>query len=104
MLLERMGQRNTDWPFLEESVSGLAIKQFAAGGGELVHLVCLVCLVRLVGKRNKPDKLDKLPGVVPRRSSDPFNIHHSTLSIPTPPSLTQGSHKTAVVIRCTTKA
>jgi hypothetical protein len=48
MLLERMGQRNTDWPFLEESVSGLAIKQFAARGGELVHVVCFVCLVYLV--------------------------------------------------------
>jgi len=37
-----------DWPFLVESVSGLAIKQFAARGGELVHLVSLVHLVCLV--------------------------------------------------------
>ena len=40
-----MGQRNTDWPFLEGSVSGLAIKQFVARGWELVHVVCFVCLV-----------------------------------------------------------
>jgi len=32
-------------------------------------------------KPDQPDKLDKLPGVVPRRSSEPFTIHHSTLNI-----------------------
>lgn len=49
-----MGQKNTGWPFQEESMSGLAIKQFAARGWEVLHLVsqvhpvCLVFLVYLV--------------------------------------------------------
>ncbi len=37
-----MGQKNTGWPFLEESVSGLAYKQFLARGWELVQLVRFV--------------------------------------------------------------
>ena len=80
---------------------------FAARGGELVHLVrlvhlvSLVCLVGLRYEIHKINQTNKIncPGSssVRRRSSGQFNIHYSTLSIPpTPPHLT---HKAPTIRR-----
>src|SRR5439155_23869191 len=80
----------------EDAGSGLAITHFAARGGELVclvyliRLVYLVYLVRRTRETRQTSAPDKPPGVVVRCLSGQFNIHHSTLNIPT---LTLPSHK-----------
>src|SRR5437016_8041903 len=80
----------------EDAGSGLAITHFAARGGELVclvylvRLVYLVYLVRRTREKRQTCAPDKPPGVVVRCLSGQFNIHHSTLDIPTP-TLPQGS-------------
>jgi hypothetical protein len=61
---DRYEQGIAEGQALEETWSGLAIKHFAARGGELAHLVssvCLVCVVRRTRETRQTRAPDRLP-------------------------------------------